>query len=462
MSTSLSGPRRRVLLPIVVLLGCALVYLATVATGLVNSDARSASLGGWRIASTGAPWMDDVDVSIADTTDPDTVMYDARVFNFEAPNGHMVVHRSPGVVAAAVPAYWLSGEGPDESEFRIDPGARMAALLAATSVLLLFLTLRSRMRDSEALLATAVFALTTPMWSVVGNSLWTHCITLLGIFGMSWAASRDRWWLVGLFGGIALWGRLHTTLIVAVLGLGVAWSRRRPDIAVKVGVVSGGFLGLASVWSHWMYGTWNPAGGYGSNNLESVATGGFVTGFWNQVANHFGLWVSPDRGVLVWTPLLLLLLPAVVREWRDLPDWARWLPVGGILYMLVQGQLNEFMGGDGFYGQRLGMEFLACVAPAYAFSAHRMGTWARRLCGPVVGLQFAAISVGALSEGFLLHREDAWTDNAFVLALRTLPVVDFWAVLMVVVGWLAGRVWQERRARAETPTPSPEVIHSAA
>ena len=67
-----------------------------------------------------------------------------------------------------------------------------------------------------------------------------------------------------------------------------------------------------------------------------------------------------------------------------------------------------------------------------------------------------------MSEGFFLYRDDAWTDNAFVLALRTLPVVDFWAVLMVVVGWFAGRVWQDRRSRARTPAPQPEVSHSAA
>ncbi len=65
--------------------------------------------------------------------------------------------------------------------------------------------------------------------------MWTHPVTLLGIGGMAWAASRDRWWLVGLFGGVALWGRLHTALIVAILGLAVAVARRRPRIALQAG-----------------------------------------------------------------------------------------------------------------------------------------------------------------------------------------------------------------------------------
>ena len=113
-----------------------------------------------------------------------------------------------------------------------------------------------------------------------------------------------------------------------------------------------------------------------------------------------------------------MLLPALVRSWRDLPDWSRWLLVGGVVYTLAQGRLAEFQGGDGFYGYRHGLEFLACAAPAFALSAVRMGRVAQALVGPLLALQFAAISVGAMSDGFFVLRADAWVDNSYWLAPR--------------------------------------------
>ncbi len=130
------------------------------------------------------------------------------------------------------------------------------------------------------------------------------------------------------------------------------------------------------------------------------------------------MWVSADRGILVWTPVLLVLLPALVRSWRELPDWSRWLVVGGLVYTAFQARFSIFTGGDGFYGYRHGLEFLVCAAPAFALSAGRMGRVARHLVGPVLALQFAAIAVGAMSNGFFVLRTDVWVDNSFWLALR--------------------------------------------
>jgi hypothetical protein len=124
-----------------------------------------------------------------------------------------------------------------------------------------------------------------------------------------------------------------------------------------------------------------------------------VGGFWDTVVNELGMWVSPDRGLLVWTPVMLVLLPAVVQSWRELPDWARWLPLGRL---------------------------------------------AQELVGPALCLQFGAIAVGAMSNGFFVVRDDAWTDNSYWLALRHVPGVWVWTIVMVALGVLATRVWRER------------------
>jgi alpha-1,2-mannosyltransferase len=418
------------------------IYASTTSRDHTNDDVYGAALASWRIGATGAPWLEGVD------TEAIGLALNRSGSAAEAVNGHLVVKRSPGVIAVAVPAYWLSGQGADPRDFTLGPNVLTASALAALSVLLFRLSIVDRMSRPAGWVATLAFGLATPVWSVAANGVWTHTVTVFGLTGMAWAASRERWWLVGLFGGVALWGRLHVALIVAIVGLGVAVSRRRPGIAVAVGGVSAVFMGLASVWSHWVYGTWSPAGGYvdQAEYLEEATLGG-VGGFWETVANEFGMWVSADRGILVWTPVLLVLLAALVRSWRELPDWSRWLLIGGVVYTLAQGRLAEFQGGDGYYGYRHGLEFLACAAPAFALSAVRMGRVAQALVGPVLALQFAAIAVGAISDGFFVYRQDAWVDNSYWLALRHRPLVWVWTAIVVAIGVLGTRVWRERTQR---------------
>lgn len=427
------------------------VYAGTTSRDHTNDDVYGAALTSWRIATTGTPWIEDLateDIGIARVHDS---------YAGIAANGHLVVDRAPGVVAVSVPAYWLSGAGTDPDDFTLTPEGMTAAALAALAVVLFRLSIVDAMPRAAGWLATLAFGLATPVWSVAANGVWTHTVTIVGLTGMAWAAARERWWLVGVFGGVALWGRLHVALVVAVVGIGVAVSRRRPGIAVAVGVTSAAFLGLACLWSQWVYGTWSPAGGYDSSAyLEEAALGG-VGGFWGTVINELGMWVSPDRGILVWTPVLLVLLPALVRSWRDLPDWSRWLLVGGVVYTLAQGRLAEFQGGDGFYGYRHGLEFLACAAPAFALSAVRMGRVAQALVGPLLALQFAAISVGAMSDGFFVLRADAWVDNSYWLALRHVPLVWAWTVIAVLMGVLGTRVWRERVAAKHETAPIQSV-----
>jgi alpha-1,2-mannosyltransferase len=412
------------------------IFVATVARDIVVNDVLSASLGSWRIATTGHPWFDGFPL------DQIPRAPEQELWTGIAGNGHVVVFRSPGAIAVGVPAYLAAGRGTQAQDFSVLPGAFTAAFMASATLWLLWGAIRRCQSDADAAVCVLALAFTTPMWSVNANSLWTHSLTVFGIGGMSWAASRDRWWLVGVFGGLGLWGRLHVALIVVIVGLGLAVWRRRPAIALSVGTTSVVFLVGAAAWSRWMYGSWDPQGGYptGGTYVERSVN----SHLWSQVVNQSGLWISPDRGMLVWTPMLVLLLPALVRSWRALPDWTRVLAVAGVAYSLVQGQLNGFTGGSTFYGYRLTLECLACFFPAAALSVRQMGRIAKVLTGPTLGLQLAAISIGAISESFFLLPDRAWYDNSFALALRTVPTLWIWVGLCVLVGYLGGRVWRDR------------------
>jgi alpha-1,2-mannosyltransferase len=238
-----------------------------------------------------------------------------------------------------------------------------------------------------------------------------------------------------VFGGVALWGRLHAALIVATLGLAVGIRRRDLGIIVRVGVASSMFLLASCAWNRWVYGSWSPFGGYAQDSVAASADS-----YRFSITNQLGMWIAPDRGILVWTPVVLLLLPALARSWRTLPDWSRSLLLGGLVYTVVQGALMTFTGGDAFYGYRYGLEFLACATPALALSHSRMGGVERALLGPVASVQAFAFLLGAVYGNLYISKSVVWRQNAFVYALDRLgPGGWIVALLVAVIGFLVGR-----------------------
>ena len=289
-----SAPPSRWLLPTALFLLCACVYGTTVSTD-PSPDAFTADFAAWHLARTGEPVPDISDFPLLD----DNVIRETWIV--ETSDGREAVGRAPGVIAAGVPAYAVLR--PDTPS--AVPGGIAAALLCSGAVVLLFLLLRDRTGSRTALVAAGLLGFATPVWSVAADAMWPHTLTTLGLLGMAWAADRRRWWLVGLFGGVALWGRLHAALVCAVLGTGIARSRRRPDIAVRVGVAAGGTLALMSGWTRWMYGSWDPTSGYRAGDFGSNVASNLL-----DLPNHLGFLVSADRALLSWCPLLLVLEPA--------------------------------------------------------------------------------------------------------------------------------------------------------
>jgi hypothetical protein len=431
-------------LPTALFLVCACVYGLTVSTN-PSPDAFTADFAAWHIARTGEPVPDISGFPLLD----DNIIRETWIV--ETADGREAVGRAPGVIGLAVPAYALLHPATISSV----PGGLTAALLSAAAIVLLFLLLRDRTGSRTALVAAGLVAFATPVWSVAADAMWPHTLTTLGIVGMAWAADRRRWWLVGLFGGLALWGRLHAALMCAVLGVGTATSRRRPVIAVRAGLAAAAMLALMSVWTRWMYGSWNPTSGYRAGDFGNNVTDNVL-----HLPNYLGFLVSADRGLLWWSPLLFMLLPAAWRNRRELPDWSRWLAFGGASYLLSQAMLNRFSGGDQFYGYRTSLELVVSLAPALALSAHRMGPRARRWFTPLAVLQVVLIAPGAVRDGFYSPVADVWWRNAFLDALvsRPLEILPV-AALALVAALLAVRLLRHPRVvlllEADAPTPAP-------
>ncbi len=433
--------------PLALFVAALALFIPTASGYYANWDPWASSVSAWRIANTGQPWMEGVDF------DQLTGVKDPTVWQSEV-NGHLVTTRMYGPILAAVPFYWVAAHS-DEAGFSIYRGGMTAAVFVAASVVLLFLSMRRRVGDTRALVGAAVFGFTTPAWSVGANALWTHPMTMFGLAGAAWATSRDRWWLAGLFLGVGIWARPHIALVAAIIGLGMAWSRRKPTIAVALGVPTALSLVALGAWNNYVFGSWNPLGAYAGHQVTAtVPTLGEKI---NQLENVAGFLFAPDRGLLVWTPVVLVLLPVVIRAWRTVPDWSRWLAVGGVAYVALQLALNYFGGADGFYGYRHGLELLVCITPLYTFSLGAAGMRTLRAATVVAFLQLAIIWPGAVFESFYVNADDVWTDNSFWYALRHHPVFfGCSTALCLLVG-----VYAARRIRGQIREADEEELAAA-
>ena len=132
-----------------------------------------------------------------------------------APQRHTVVRRFPGVIAICCPAYWIA----QADSMTVVPGAITAALACASDhddVPGAAHAVRDRGRAAGA-------ARSSPSPRPCGPWPPTPCGHTPSRCSASAAwpgpPPTQRWWLVGVFGGVTLWGRLHAAVIVAVVGL---------------------------------------------------------------------------------------------------------------------------------------------------------------------------------------------------------------------------------------------------
>ncbi|GAB2622989.1 hypothetical protein GCM10027270_07160 [Nocardioides ginkgobilobae] len=408
------------------------IYASTASVANLSNDVLSASLAAWRIATAGTPWFDGFPLDLVPTKEGQSL------WTGEAENGHLAVFRSPGAIAVGVPAYFLRGGGTAVEDFSLVPAAATAVALTLGSLLLFASTLRPLLGPARTMVAVTALGLATPVWTVNAESLWPHSLTTFAIAGMAWASSRDKWWLAGLFGGIGLWGRLHVSAIAAAVGVGNALRRRSLFVVLAVGMPSATFMVMAAIWSRWMYGEWDPAGGYAT--VATYASNASEESRANQILNFAGLWISPGRGLLVLTPCVLLLLPALVRSWRDLPGWSRTLLVSGLLYAVIQGLLNFFAGGAGFFGYRLTLETLACMFPALALSVERAGRTARAALPPLLAVQVGVYAFAAARNAYSISPDDAWRINPVLVAVGDVPALGVMLLLLAGVAALACRM----------------------
>ena len=251
-------------------------------------------------------------------------------------------------------------------------GKVAAALFSSLAAGVLFLTVGRRRPQEEALLTAAVFALGTSVWST-SQALWQHpaAVLFLSLAVLCLVRSgEDPVWAgrAGLPLGLAVAARHADVVLVALRALGIAVRRPGPSGRLALWASPAALFLLLYQWVYfdapWRHGFSGSLGRFS----EPWGLG------------HAGLLVSPAKGLLVFTPVVVVAIAGMVRAFRRGERWlVGTLAAAAVGHWLLVGRWSEWHGGES-WGPRMmtdvlpllflflpeGLDVLPRVGPALA------------------------------------------------------------------------------------------------
>jgi len=308
-------------------------------------------------------------------------------------------------------------------------------------VLFYFLS-RSLLGRVESIAACAIAGLATSTWTISADDTWTHGPAQVVIVAGILAGRTGRWKIAGGAWGIGFLLRPHVALIGVVQALWDSQRKRRwyPVLCVSSGVASGVVLSLLyyhRIWGEWFLSAPDKCrlcGPLLASNLPSSSLGATFGEF---TLDALGSFLSPERGLLLYSPFILLLAFSLKAAWACAPSWVKSAAIGGILYLCIQLLANPFAGGTGFYSYRLTIEFLTACSPLLMLSWRE---WIRprfRLQQVFIGL--AALSVFIQALGAFGDSHVTWAGSPWEIPGMLLYAADMgWWRLPLAAAFGAG------------------------
>jgi hypothetical protein len=292
-----------------------------------------------------------------------------------------------------------------------------AAILTALSALLVFLTLDRLVSRNWAIALTLVYGLGTSAWSISSQALWPHALAALSLSVLCWVFLTPgrgslSFALAGLAAALAVANR-PPMIVFAALAAFWVWRRHRARfVAFAALPVLGGAALLAY-----------------NLSVFHAAAGGY------QRLNHFsssvlqgipGLFVSPNRGLFIYTPVMIFAFWGAVRVWRErAPEWMRFLVVGLGLHVLIYGAFSEWWAGYAF-----GPRYLCDVLPALTLLlAYGLVPFWRRPAWRAIAAVLIAYGVAVQAVGVYFDDDD-WNRTPVPLELQPRRVWD-WSDLQI-------------------------------
>jgi Dolichyl-phosphate-mannose-protein mannosyltransferase len=323
--------------------------------------------------------------------------------------GHYVSWYPVGAPLLAVPIYLpavLTGIPTDDAGLAVLEKVS-AAVIVAVSALLLYLLLRRLTTRPLALALVTVYGLGTSNLSVSSQALWQHGPSQLALVAALYCLVRAReesgW---AAFAGFPLAFSVVVRPVNVLVALPLAAYAVLKHQRHALGLVASALPAMAfQLWYNAVY----------FDDVFHTQLSGLTMPLWQTslVEGLTGLLLSPGRGLLVYSPVLVLSLAGMVRAWRSGGDpLLRALSVGAVLTILLYSKWAKWWGGY-TYGPRL----LADLSPVFVLAmlplAERL---LRHRTWQVAFALLAAWSIGAHAMGAFVDDHVTWNQQADVEA----------------------------------------------
>lgn len=313
-----------------------------------------------------------------------------------------------------------------------------ASVLTAASVALVFAAVARTFAIQTAFLVALGLGLGTSLWPLASGTLWQLETVSFGlaIALHAWLrpgeALHQRRIVTGAIGvALAAAARPQTAPIVLVLLAGVIArvGFRRASSAIAVVVLSASVL-MAYQW--WCFG--DVLGALRALQEQNLAAHGVTDTLnprpWIGAA---GLLWSPNRGLLVFSPVVLVAIVGMFLARRGpAATGEQWWTAAALVQLIVYSFYSMWWGGH-TYGPRYAVDALIPLVPAAAAGAGWVtaGRWRR-----AAGLTALVLSILIAGTGAFCYPNDRWNVEPDVD--RNSERVWDWSDLQVVRCWRSG------------------------
>ena len=284
-----------------------------------------------------------------------------------------------------------------------------SSLLVAAAVALAFLTARRLTSRGRATFVAVAAGAGTGLWSTASQTLWQHESAIFGLMLAVYAITTPRLRLhhvifIGLGLGLAAASRMQlgAVLLLLIVGMTVLAGWRSGLIALAVAALI--VVPVAITNLRW-FGTVLGA----APMLEALhaTIHGTIQSFTLQTDGFAGLLVSPNRGLLIFSPVVAFVpagLPALIRDrWRS-P--AFWCLAAAAVQFVVYGSYSVWWGGH-TYGPRYMLDLIPLLVPAGALAAASV----RRPATVTLAAVALACSIGIAAVGAFSYPHGAWNSE---------------------------------------------------
>lgn len=286
-----------------------------------------------------------------------------------------------------------------------------ASALVALAVVFVFFAARRRTSDGWAAWVAVGFGLGTNAWPTASQSLWGHESVLFGVaLAVLCLAPPEprlqawRLWMAAVGLGIAGAARYQVAPAILVLAIGMITRIARPRDALSllpIAVSAAVMIGLNLSWFGHPLGAMAQLESTLHPQLHGVE-GPLSAAPWIGAA---GLLASPSRGLLVFSPIVLVAVAGIGAAWRE--GWRsdlRWCLLAAAAQFSAYACYSVWWGGH-TYGPRYTIDLLPLLVPLAAAGTALLQT--RR---PVRILAAAALvwSVALAATGAFCYPAEAW------------------------------------------------------